>query len=222
MADKLTSGIYQIKNINDGSIYIGSSVNIRKRWNLHRTELRQNVHHNSHLQNAWNKYGEIFFEFAILQEVTNLEELIALEQRYLDEFRPAYNICKIAGSPLGRITSEETKAKLRMLHKGKKRSDKAKENMRKAQRDKGLTDEHKAKLSEAAKKRKWSDETKKKISLSTKGQRNKAKLTWEQVAIIRKMINENIALIKIANIYKVSRRTINAIKLGEAWKIEVS
>ena len=39
--------------------------------------------------------------------------IIKREQYYLDLFKPEYNICLIAGSSLGRITSNETRLNLR-------------------------------------------------------------------------------------------------------------
>ena len=53
--DYNTSGVYQITNKVTGKFYIGSAVNFRKRWNTHKSCLRNNKHANKHLQRAWNK-----------------------------------------------------------------------------------------------------------------------------------------------------------------------
>ena len=57
------TGIYCIKNLENGKIYIGKSVNIKNRWISHRNTLKNNKHDNSYLQNSWNKYGESSFVF---------------------------------------------------------------------------------------------------------------------------------------------------------------
>ena len=40
-------------------------------------------------------------------------DIIKREQYYLDLFKPEYNVCLIAGSSLGRVTSDETRLNLR-------------------------------------------------------------------------------------------------------------
>jgi predicted GIY-YIG superfamily endonuclease len=49
------SGVYEIKNTLNNKRYIGSSVNIQKRWYAHKRMLNLNTHPNKHLQAAWNK-----------------------------------------------------------------------------------------------------------------------------------------------------------------------
>lgn len=69
-------GIYKIENKINGKIYVGQSIDIKTRWYNHRKELNGNRHHNEHLQNAWNKYGESQFTFNIIEECTveNIDE----------------------------------------------------------------------------------------------------------------------------------------------------
>ncbi len=106
---KNKSGIYKIINIINNKIYIGSATNIKQRWATHKFRLKNNKHHNSHLQNAWNKYGERNFLFEVLDYVSNKENLIKYEQLWMDLLKPEYNKCKVAGSPLGTKHSEEWK-----------------------------------------------------------------------------------------------------------------
>lgn len=113
------SGIYLIKStINPKRIYIGSAVNIHKRWNYHREDLRKNKHGNQRLQNHYNKYGEYDLQFFILLGCEK-EELIRYEQFFIDSYNPYFNICKVAGSRAGMIHSKETKAKMRESAKKK-------------------------------------------------------------------------------------------------------
>lgn len=54
------------------------------------------------------KYGYSEFRFEIL-EYCSLEELLKREQFYLDNYKPEYNILKVAGSTLGYQHSEASK-----------------------------------------------------------------------------------------------------------------
>lgn len=82
MQDEVRSGIYCIENTVSNKKYIGQSVNIEDRWRRHITELRNGKHHNSHLQNTWNKYGENSFKFYIL-EYCDIDELDEKERYYI-------------------------------------------------------------------------------------------------------------------------------------------
>ena len=59
-------GVYMIKNKVNGKFYIGSSVDIQKRWINHRVDLRNNKHHSFQLQQDCSEYGQDNFEFLIL------------------------------------------------------------------------------------------------------------------------------------------------------------
>ena len=59
----MKTGIYVIENLLDKKKYIGSAKNIDKRWYQHKYTLNKNMHDNSYLQNAWNKYGKNNFIF---------------------------------------------------------------------------------------------------------------------------------------------------------------
>ena len=82
-------GIYKIENLLNGKVYIGQSVDITKRWSTHVAELNNNCHHNIHLQNAWNKYGEENFEFSIVEEC-DISQLNQREIYWISKF----NSCK--------------------------------------------------------------------------------------------------------------------------------
>lgn len=60
------AGIYCIKNLRDNKVYIGRSVDIRRRLAQHRRSLESGKN-SRHLQNAWNMYGPDAFEFSILE-----------------------------------------------------------------------------------------------------------------------------------------------------------
>jgi len=118
-------GIYRIINIKNGKFYIGSSINITKRWYDHKRTLRKGIHDNDYLQKSWNKYGENNFEFNIIEIIENVTDLLIREQYHLDVMKPfdkdkTYNICGFANNMLGFKHSDETKMKLSKIHKGNK------------------------------------------------------------------------------------------------------
>ena len=74
-SDDKVVGIYCIKNVISGRIYIGSSINIAGRWKQHRYQLNTNRHENHYLQHSWNKHGEGSFEFSILEVIDLTKKL---------------------------------------------------------------------------------------------------------------------------------------------------
>lgn len=97
------SGVYQIRCVPNGKIYIGSTIDIATRWVRHQNQLKNGSHPNMYLQSAWNKYGAENFELSILEVVTR-ENLLIAEQRWLDSTQCTnreigFNIFDIAGSP---------------------------------------------------------------------------------------------------------------------------
>ena len=94
------SGIYAIVNKKSGRSYIGSSINIEKRWKTHLRSLRKNTHHNIFLQRAFNKYGEIVFGFSYLgiMITPTQEELFESEQSHIHKCpHKLYNLGSVGG-----------------------------------------------------------------------------------------------------------------------------
>ena len=73
--------VYKIINIVTGMFYVGSTINIEARFKSHKNSLRKNYHQNRHLQNSYNKHGEISFKYEIVYIGENYQEV---EQSYLD------------------------------------------------------------------------------------------------------------------------------------------
>lgn len=93
----MTIGVYKIVNKRNGKYYVGSSVEIEKRFWRHKKELINGKHHCDYLQRAWNKYGEENFSFEIVHECATEEEARELEQHYLDtEYSVLYNTSKLS------------------------------------------------------------------------------------------------------------------------------
>src|SRR5258708_4443042 len=84
-------GVYQIKCVETGEKYIGSSWDIGKRWSQHRFQLRRGRHSSDALQCAWNKYGAGAFEFSVLEEVIDWEKRLSVEADWIRKLVPEYN-----------------------------------------------------------------------------------------------------------------------------------
>jgi group I intron endonuclease len=111
-----TPSIYQFRHIASGKVYVGSAVNPRRRRNTHIQRLKKGTHHSRHLQNAWNKYGEIAFVFEIIEPVLFVEDLLVREQYWIDKKRSAdrkygFNVTPTAGSLLGTKQTEEQRTR---------------------------------------------------------------------------------------------------------------
>ncbi len=183
-------GIYEIVNTTNGKRYTGSAVDMPAREIGHWSMLRGNYHHSRHLQNAWNKHGEDAFEFRVLFYCDPIKEIMVdeFEQRAIDQ-KSEYNICKVAGSTLGVICTDETRAKISAAKKGhkhtaemnakksaaqmgRKHTAEAKANMSVAQKGRKHTDEHRAKNSAAHIGHKHTAEARAKMSATRMGNQN--------------------------------------------------
>jgi group I intron endonuclease len=179
------SGIYKIQSkCKPERIYVGSAVNIYRRWNEHRKLLRENKHHSPKLQKHYNKYnGDLIFSILLACDVN---DLVVNEQFFIDALRPYFNICLKAGSCLGmklseaakrkisesnrrRIVSEATKEKMRIKLTGKTHSTESREKMSKSRKGRKFTENHKQKIREANKGKKFTDEHRMKLSIARKG-----------------------------------------------------
>lgn len=169
---KSISGIYAIVNKVNGNRYIGSSWNIKYRWDKHLYLLRKGKHHSKHLQHAWLVYGESAFDFIVLEEC-DIFNLISMEQKYIDAQSPVYNVCVTAGSRLGVGHTEKTKEKLRQANLGKKYSDETKRKQSLVRKGVPMpkTPEWIAKIVSSRSWYKHSDDTKEKISKAATGRK---------------------------------------------------
>lgn len=109
----MKSGIYLIKNKINNKIYVGQSIDVKKRIGAHLSYLRGNKHNNPYLQKAFNKYGEDNFEFVVL-EFCKIDELDEKEIHYIEKYNSldynvGYNL--EGGGNLGKVISEVTRLK---------------------------------------------------------------------------------------------------------------
>ena len=90
------SGVFQVKNLANGKVLLGSSLNLDGSLNKHRFMLKIGSHTNKALQADWNEFGAQQFVFEVLEEVQrrddpsfNLsDELVLLEMIWLEKLQP--------------------------------------------------------------------------------------------------------------------------------------
>ena len=172
--------IYRIWCVSNGSYYIGSTPDLKRRWVDHCKSGP-----NKRFRNTWDKYGPASFEFEVLEEFDNvtLRFLQDVETSYLQFVKKTdrknslnlkfYGRGGNGSANKGRTGwnkgiphSEETKRKISEGNKGIPRSEETKRKMSEAK--KGRTPWNKGK-----KMRSLSEETKRKMSESMKRRRNK-------------------------------------------------
>lgn len=112
--------IYTITHIASGKTYVGQTINVCVRWQLHRSDLRKGKHRNAYLQNAWNKYGKDAFKFSVYCNLSDIpqeqlaSELNRMEIQLLETIEEPYNLMRAGVS--GVVASAETRALLSRIH----------------------------------------------------------------------------------------------------------
>lgn len=120
---KNKSGIYMWYNKINHKIYIGSSVDLKRRFLEYFNINRISKETSMPINKALVKYGYENFSIFIL-EFCSIEELYDKELFYFDKYSPTYNLLKIPGSPSRSYKwthTEETKFIMSKLMKKKMR-----------------------------------------------------------------------------------------------------
>ncbi len=207
-------GIYKITNkANDDKSYIGKSVNVYSRLNIHKNNLLNGTHFNKHLQNSFNLYGENSFNFALLEEC-NIDELSKYEQNAINKHKPnIYNKAldvinfKFSGvTPETKLKLAESNRGIKNPFYGKKHTNITKNKMSKSKIGKyeGKNNPNYGKIN--------APETKVKMSLG----RSKS-LDGNKIKEIVNLLKKGEPHKKIAEVYSVERTTITRISNGARW-----
>lgn len=223
-------GVYEIVNKKSGNKYIGSSVDIKRRWEQHKRGLRGGYHYNIYLQNAWNKYGKGAFEFRVIA-ITEPEEALRLENLLLATPNYAYNIARDAVASLKGVTfSEEHKRKIGDAHRGKILADETKRKISENHADfsgknhpnygKHPSEETLQRMSEcqSGERSVWYgrnhlEKSKRKTSKANRGANN---YHWIDLPVeeLKLLKNQGYSYTKIGEMFSVSRTTIRRRILG--------
>lgn len=191
----LTSGIYSIRNTLNGKVYVGKSINIERRFSLHRHLLNKEIRDrdvNRHLFNAVKKYGIDKFSFEIIEEVEGEALLADRELFWMVELKSTnrdfgYNLRMDSSSKC--YVHDETKEIFRNMFSGEGNpnfgnywSDDQKLRMSAIAKSRHKTgvygDEWKSKISKASSEM-WKDEEKK-SEMAKKVSESKRKYNFEQ------------------------------------------
>ena len=89
-------GVFQIRNLKSGKVFIGSTTTLGTIWNSQKFQLEMNGHPNKELQADWNAEGADTFAFEVLHTLkpneersqNPREEVRALEQITIEEVQP--------------------------------------------------------------------------------------------------------------------------------------
>lgn len=234
-------GIYQIRNRQNGKIYIGSAKCFQVRASQHISSLRNNKHQNKHLQASWNKHESDNFLFEVL-EVVDGDKLqrTTVEKQYLEkyfhEWEKCYNFIKNPVSNEGPWSNspEETRKKLSLKIKNFYQTEKGK-NLRKFKRKTyeeqyGIkkASEIKRKIGEKSANRKKSVEIKNKMSELNKGTNNPLHGKKHSFETRKKMVESHKERLKDPKIRaqistklkgrKKSKKTIEKLRKAQTGK----
>lgn len=110
------SGIYKIQNLINGKVYVGKTVNLRKRYGSYKSSYYNRTERqiNSYLMSSIDKYGPTNFSFSVLEfcSIGNLSErelfwMVELESTNLEK---GYNLR--LDSSTGMVAHEATREKI--------------------------------------------------------------------------------------------------------------
>jgi hypothetical protein len=85
------AAVYKIENLETGKVYVGQSLDYRRRWEQHIGDLRARSHANKYLQEDFNMHGRNSFKFSSIKTfdraTVNSDLLRELEDIYLSEYK---------------------------------------------------------------------------------------------------------------------------------------
>ena len=116
-----TPGVYSLINILNGKSYIGSSASLYERLKDYYQPAYIASQPKRHINRAILKYGIESFLVVIL-EYTDLSDLYASEQAWIDSFEPEYNVLKYVTSMPGYKLTQEHKDNISKAITGKKQT----------------------------------------------------------------------------------------------------
>lgn len=225
--NKNKSGVYRWTNLLNGKSYIGSSVDLLRRfYQYFNLKYLSDSKNKMLIYRALLEYKHDNFSLEIL-EYCEPDKCIEREQYYLDNYKHEYNTLTIAGSLYGYKHTEEAKLKMSLAQKGKIFTEETRLKLSLALKGKIISAETRLKMSLAQKNRIVSAETKLKVSenyslksfkekenILIKKQRSRFNLNENQIwtLVVKEIITgkENIffSYKSAAKFYKIDSKTI--------------
>ena len=234
--DKLykRTGIYGIRCKVNGKIYIGqTNMNFGDRQGSHFSLLNNNKHQNKGLQSDWNKYGKENFEFIILHDLKDGEDLDTLERSFISEYRAKdgiYNILEggergYKMGPLPESVKKKIGEKNRIHMTGKKLSQETRQKISEAHKKRIASlseEEQKERIKNFVgnrKGKKMSEEQRQRLVEEQKTKPHGAKYNVEIVKEIRRLHeDENKSYKEISETMNISKQTVYLIATYRRWK----
>lgn len=164
------AGIYKLTCINNGKVYIGKTINFKRRLYQHKHPKVRYRLQNAIIKHGWEAFTvEILESFKDFDKLKDNKMLLDKEAEYIKLFDSTnidkgYNLCEYSSDATGSKHTEESKEKMRQAKLGKSLSAEHKAKMRKPK-----SEETKAKMSRSQKGRIISEETKEKMRKSQLG-----------------------------------------------------
>lgn len=187
------TGIYRIRNINDGFVYIGqTSACFQKRFWHHKWKLTHHSHDNPHLQRAYDKYGPGAFVFEVIEVVRDKALLDAAEIKHIRQAPKKYNMLDGGGGRRGYPMKDTTKALIGQANRQHMLGSVQSQETR-AKRSRSLTDNPK---------------TRRKSNMSA---------IREQVIMAKQMFMSGACIRDVASQTGLSYHSANAILSNNTW-----
>jgi hypothetical protein len=89
---KFRKGIFQIRNLTNGKLFLKISTDLDRAYNSDHFQLRLGSHPNKELQNDWNSLGAESFEFGLFDELKTNEN--ATEKETKKELTDFLDLCR--------------------------------------------------------------------------------------------------------------------------------
>lgn len=107
--------VYALVNSKTGGRYVGSAIDLQRRMQKHRRQLKTGKHFNRALLAAVRADGIEVLSVEVLETVKEPGHLTAREQCFIDALEPEYNSRAKARSNFGVRLSNETRTKIREI-----------------------------------------------------------------------------------------------------------
>ena len=209
MPYKINYSVYKITNTTTNQYYIGVDSYFPKRLKQHKSMLLRNKHKNKHLQYSWNKYGADSFTFELICSCRTREDMLEKEIFLIKKHNSILSGFNKTSGGEGSHGYKHTKESLQKMSSWKR----------------VITPEWRQSISKANKGKKRTYKVKRinhpDYSRWVGGEKHPvAKLSFQEVCIIRLMYLEGKCQLDIAKKFSVSKTMVNLIVTHVNWKDE--